>query len=232
MTDERPAANGAGETAQLSVGQGRKMPRPEAVIFDIGNVLIEWRPERFYDRLIGQARRRALFAEVDLHAMNDRIDRGENFRDVVYATADATPRWRAEIRLWHDEWTALAGPVMPRSLALMRALQNNGVPVFALTNFGVGSFAVAEVHYPFLKAFDRLYVSGRMKVAKPDSAIYAGVEADCGIAPGRLLFTDDRAENIGAARARGWRTHLFTGPDGLAVRLAGEGLLSARDAGI
>ena len=75
MTDERPAANGAGETAQLSVGQGRKMPRPEAVIFDIGNVLIEWRPERFYDRLIGQARRRALFAEVDLHAMNDRIDR-------------------------------------------------------------------------------------------------------------------------------------------------------------
>ena len=80
---------------------------------------------------------------------------------------------------------------MPRSLALMRALQNNGVPVFALTNFGVGSFAVAEVHYPFLKAFDRLYVSGRMKVAKPDSAIYAGVEADCGIAPGRLLFTDD-----------------------------------------
>ena len=31
----------------------------EAVIFDIGNVLIEWQPERHYDRVIGEARRRA-----------------------------------------------------------------------------------------------------------------------------------------------------------------------------
>ena len=26
---------------------------PEAVVFDIGNVLIEWQPERFYDAVIG-----------------------------------------------------------------------------------------------------------------------------------------------------------------------------------
>ena len=36
--------------------------KPEAVIFDIGNVLIEWQPERFYDSEIGEERRRALFA--------------------------------------------------------------------------------------------------------------------------------------------------------------------------
>ena len=35
--------------------------KPEAVIFDIGNVLIEWQPERFYDSEIGEERRRALF---------------------------------------------------------------------------------------------------------------------------------------------------------------------------
>mgnify|MGYP000753670258 CR=1 FL=1 len=32
----------------MSAGQ-----TPEAVVFDIGNVLIEWQPERFYDRVIG-----------------------------------------------------------------------------------------------------------------------------------------------------------------------------------
>ena len=42
----------------------------EAVIFDIGNVLTGWQPEAFYDRVIGEARRRALFAAVDLHGMN------------------------------------------------------------------------------------------------------------------------------------------------------------------
>ena len=40
---------------------------PEAVIFDIGNVLTRWQPEAFYDRVIGEERRRALFAAVDLH---------------------------------------------------------------------------------------------------------------------------------------------------------------------
>ena len=41
----------------------------EAVIFDIGNVLTQWQPEAFYDRVIGKARRRALFEAVDLHQM-------------------------------------------------------------------------------------------------------------------------------------------------------------------
>ena len=50
--------------------------RPQAVIFDIGNVLVGWRPEQFYDSVIGPEARRRLFAAVDLHSMNDGIDRG------------------------------------------------------------------------------------------------------------------------------------------------------------
>jgi len=38
----------------------------EAVVFDIGNVLLEWYPEQFYDRKIGTDRRKQLFSEVDL----------------------------------------------------------------------------------------------------------------------------------------------------------------------
>ena len=35
----------------------------EAVVFDIGNVLIEWQPERYFDSVIGEARRRAMFED-------------------------------------------------------------------------------------------------------------------------------------------------------------------------
>ena len=38
------------------------MLQPQAVIFDIGNVLTAWQPEAFYDRVIGVQRREALFA--------------------------------------------------------------------------------------------------------------------------------------------------------------------------
>jgi 2-haloacid dehalogenase len=205
---------------------------PEAVIFDIGNVLTRWQPEAFYDRVIGEERRRALFAAVDLHHMNDLIDEGALFRETIYDWADRYPAWGPEVRMWYDRWIELASPRIEGSIRLQRALRAKGVPVFALTNFGKHSFEEAVPMMDFLQDFDRLYVSGRMGVIKPDPRIYAMVEADCGIAPDRLLFTDDRADNITAAARRGWRTHQFESWEGWARRLVAEGLLSVGEAGL
>ncbi|GFE64478.1 HAD family hydrolase [Litoreibacter roseus] len=202
----------------------------EAVIFDIGNVLIEWQPERHYDSVIGQDRRRAMFAEVDLHEMNNRVDLGHPFKETIYQTAEAYPAWRDEIRLWHDEWIKMASPAIDHSVHLLRTLRAKAIPVFALTNFGVESFAYAETQYPFLAEFDRRYVSGHMEVVKPDVTIYERVEQDCGVAPANLLFADDRSDNIAVANERGWQTHLFEHPKGWADRLVREGLLSEAEA--
>lgn len=202
-----------------------------AVIFDIGNVLIEWQPERHYDRVIGEARRKAMFAAVDLHAMNDRVDRGENFLATVQDCAARYPEFHDEIMMWHDDWLPMASPVIPRSVAVLRALRARSIPVFALSNFGVQTFDIATPEYPFLTEFDRSYISGHMGITKPDAEIYARVEADCGLAPESLLFTDDRLDNIDAAQARGWQTHLFDGPEGWARRLVYEELLTEEEAG-
>ena len=208
------------------------MSQPQAVIFDIGNVLTRWQPEAFYDRVIGEDRRRALFAEVDLHRMNDIVDEGALFRDTIYDWADRTPQWQAEIRMWYDRWIELASPRIEGAIALQRALRAKGVPVFALTNFGKYSFEEALPKMDFLTDFDRLYVSGRMGVIKPDPRIYEMVEDDCGLPPQSLLFTDDRADNITAAARRGWRTHQFESWQGWAARLVAEGLLTQQEAGL
>jgi 2-haloacid dehalogenase len=208
------------------------MLQPLAVIFDIGNVLTRWQPEAFYDRVIGEARRRALFDAVDLHGMNDRVDEGALFRETIYDWAAQHPEWGAEIRLWYDRWIELASPRIEGSIALQRALRAKGVPVFALTNFGRASFEEALPKLDFLADFDRRYVSGVMGVIKPDPLIYQMVENDCGIAPDRLLFTDDKAENITAAARRGWRTHQFESWQGWAQRLVAEGLLNKQEAGL
>ena len=206
--------------------------QPLAVIFDIGNVLTRWQPEAFYDRVIGPDRRRALFAAVDLHGMNDVVDAGGLFRETIYDWADRNPAWAAEIRMWYDRWIELASPRIEGSVALLRALRRNGVPVYSLTNFGSYSYAEARGKMDFLSEFDREYVSGRMGVIKPAPRIYEMVEQDCGIAPDRLLFTDDKAENITAAARRGWRTHQFETWQGWAQRLVAEGLLTNAEAGL
>ncbi len=206
--------------------------QPEAVIFDIGNVLTRWQPEAFYDRVLGEERRRALFSAVDLHGMNALVDDGALFRETIYDWADRHPEWSPEIRLWYDRWIELASPRIEGSIALLRALRRKGVPVFCLTNFGSYSYEEARDKLDFLGEFDREYVSGRLKISKPDPRIYAAVEQDCGIAPDRLIFTDDRADNITAAARRGWRTHQFESWQGWAARLVAEGLLTNEEAGL
>jgi 2-haloacid dehalogenase len=201
-----------------------------AVVFDIGRVLIEWEPERFFDRLIGEPRRHALFQEVDLHGANLDVDRGHPFRETIYGLADKHPDWAAEIRHWHDSWIEMASPEIPHSVRLLRALKAKGVPVYALTNFGAETFVIAQTHYPFLREFDQAFVSAHLRCIKPDAEIYAHLEAGTGRRPDELLFTDDRPENVTAAAVRGWHTHLFDRPETWAARLVEEGLLTQEEA--
>lgn len=203
---------------------------PKAVIFDIGNVLIEWQPERFYDAEIGVSRRIALFESVDLHAINERVDLGENFTKVITEAANGIPEWRNEIMMWHDRWLDIASPAIDHSARLMTALQAKGIPVFSLTNFGIETYAIAEQKYPFMGAFDRDFISGHMGVAKPDKKIYQLLEDGSGLSGDALLFTDDRPENIEGAALRGWQTHLFEGSQGWAERLVSAGLLTEEEA--
>ncbi len=201
------------------------MPAIDAVVFDIGNVLIEWNPERFYDRRIGATRRAALFSAVDLDGMNLAVDRGAPFTQSVRAMAAQHPEWTEEIALWESGWLEMASPEISASVALLHAVRARGMSCMALSNFGTDTFEIARNAYPFLDAFDRRFISGHIGLLKPEPAIYEHVERETGIAPSRLLFVDDRADNIAAAAARGWQTHQFDGPEGLSHRLATEGLI-------
>ncbi|GHE01718.1 haloacid dehalogenase [Defluviimonas sp. 20V17] len=206
-----------------------------AVVFDIGNVLIEWQPHRHFDRKFGKPARMEMFTATNPLALHEAWDRGANFRTIVHDHAKRYPDFAEMILCWHDDWLEIVGPEIPGSIKLLRALRAKGIPVLALSNFGVENFALTENRYLCLTEFDRRYISGHLGTAKPDARIYEMVEADCGadwgIAPGQLLFTDDRPENITAAATRGWATHLFQGPGGLADRLVRDGLLTEKEAG-
>ena len=77
-------------------------------------------------------------------------------------------------------------------------------------------------------AFGRLagvIASGREGVMKPDPAIYRLTCERFGLAPGDVLFVDDSAGNIAAAKAFGYDTHHFTDPAALFPALEARGLL-------
>lgn len=201
-----------------------------AVVFDLGNVLVEWNPEAYYDARIGEAARRRMFQETDIHAVNIAIDAGAPYRDSIYALAERFPHWGEEVKRWYDDQFGMLTPVLHHTIRLRDALRQKGIPVFALSNWGNESFDRAMAEFPFFRAFDRHYISGKLGMIKPDPAIYAHVEADSGVDPDGLFFIDDRIDNIRAASARGWQVHHFKGPRGLADDLVAKGLLTAGEA--
>lgn len=201
----------------------------DAVVFDIGMVLVEWQPESFYQRHYGSEHTKKMFDACDLHAMNHLIDLGGHSRDVAYGHAEKHPEYAEEIRRWHDDWIDMLQPDIPGTAAILRAVKAKGLPVYALTNFGDNTLEVAKEHYPILKEFDGEIVSGRLKVCKPDARIYEAVEALAGVPSERLIFTDDNPANVSAAMDRGWKAHLFDRPEGWFDRLCVEGVLSPDD---
>jgi len=202
---------------------------PAAIVFDIGNVLVEWHPERIYDPLIGETARRHLLKVVGVDAMNLSIDAGAPFAQTIADFAAAHPEHAALIRMWDSHWGEMFAPEISGSVAALRALRRRGVPVFALSNFGDESFARAESMYPVLREFDARFISAHLRALKPDPEIYAVLERETGYAGAELFFTDDKPENVAAAEARGWRGHLFEGAEGLVARLVAEGVLEPGD---
>ncbi|NNE80959.1 MAG: HAD-IA family hydrolase [Silicimonas sp.] len=200
----------------------------KAVVWDIGNVFALWEPEAHYDRLIGPDRRARLFAEANLHEMNEAIDLGTHSRDAAYSHAEKFPEWRAEIRRWHDDWTRMFSTPVPGTSDLMLELNATGARSVALSNFGANTLAAAKEYIPALNTFAQEFVSAHLGVVKPYPAIYAALEDGTGLSGEALIFTDDRAENIEVAAERGWKTHLFQGAGDWRDRLVAEGMLPER----
>lgn len=71
--------------------------------------------------------------------------------------------------------------------------------------------------------FDAVHYAADLGWAKPADGFYAAIEARTGYVGADLFFIDDRADNVEAARARGWLGAVWTGEERLAdvMRAAG-----------
>lgn len=197
-----------------------------AVVFDIGQVLFQWRLGALFEKLIDdQAELDWFLANVVTEEWHFEHDRGRPLREMVPERIALFPDYEAHIRAYATRFNeTLTGPV-PGSHELVERLAGRGVPLYCLTNFGDEFFAAFRPTQPIFDHFLAIVVSGEEKVAKPDPRIYELVEARSGLSGEALFFTDDNPANIAAARARGWDAHLFTDAANLEAQLVAAGLL-------
>lgn len=197
----------------------------ECVVFDLGNVLVEWDRRLLYEQLIDDPVDLDRFLdEVLTLDVNADLDRGVALAEVTDALAARHPQYAALIEAFRDRWVETLGEIIEGSVRILEELAATDVRLLALSNWGRDTFAVAEPTLPFLRHFEALVISGREGVVKPDPAIFELLCARHDVAPDRAVFIDDSAANIATARDLGFATVHFTAPEPCRRELVALGL--------
>lgn len=202
------------------------MPSPiDAVIFDLGGVLIDWNPRHLYRRLFeDEAAMETFLAEVCAPAWNLEQDRGRPWAVAIAELSAQHPDKAELIAAYRGRWPEMLNGPIDGMVTLLEDLHAAGVPLFALTNWSAETYPLAETLHPFLGLFRGVVVSGRIGMVKPDPAIYHHTIARFGVDPARTAFIDDSAKNVAGAQAVGLQALHFTGSQALRRDLAALGL--------
>ncbi len=195
------------------------------IVFDLGNVLLNWDPDVPFRRLIpDEAERKRFLTEICSGAWNLEQDRGRSWEDAADVLVAEHPEHEALIRAYRRHWPEMLTGSIEESVAILEALVDDGHDVTALSNWAADTFAETKSQFPFLDRFRGVTVSAHVGMVKPDLAIYRHHADEFGLTPAATLFIDDNPHNVEAAREAGWKAERFVSPAGLRADLARHGI--------
>ena len=202
-------------------------PKPTVVVFDVGQVLIEWYPRHLYRELFDgyEDLMEDFLDRVCTPAWNLEQDRGRPWSEAIAQLSAEHPDCAELIRAYDDMWERMVPDAIPGTPEILAELKARGVPVYAITNFSADKFELTRKRFDFLNGFDGIVVSGQERLVKPDQAIYRLLMDRYGLEPNQCYFIDDNPNNVEAARSVGMSAHLFLGAEALRRDLAALGLL-------
>ena len=105
---------------------------------------------------------------------------------------------------------------------MIERLTQRGVAQYAITNFGVDAWALFRPTFPILDHMKDIVVSGAERLVKPGEAIFDLAAQRFGHSPESMLFIDDNAANVEAARRLGWHAFHFEGDAAAQIVAVGD----------
>ena len=169
------------------------------IIFDFGNVLIEWDPRRVFQKIIPPGDMERFMRDVWQCEWNENLDRGVTMADNARAMREKYPQHAGYIDYFHEHWHESLGAVNTGSVALLADLKRAGLRAYGLSNWSAETFPPTRAKHAFFGMLDGIVISGEARVCKPDPAIYNILLERHALRASESLFIDDRQDNIDAA---------------------------------
>lgn len=182
----------------------------EALLFDLGKVLIDFNFEtgvQALHRACSISRDRleeVLWDETWVR----RYERGEVSTSEFHSYLCETAALKMDLTGFREVWSSVFLPGLLVSEQLLAALKRK-YPLILVSNTNEAHFEFVRDRYPVIDYFDQHVLSYVVGSLKPDRKIFEHAIRVSGFRPDTLFFTDDREENILAARDLGIHAHQF-----------------------
>jgi len=193
----------------------------KAIIFDFGNVLLEWNPRYVYQHYFpddpeGMER---FLEEVNFMEWNLQQDKGRPFAEGVAILSEKFPHYAQLIQAYRDNWTDSIGTPYEGTVAIMKRLKQAGYPLYGLSNWSAETFPRVRETFDFFDLLDDFVISGDVGHAKPDPEIFHILLDKIRRPPEECLFIDDALANINQAQKMGFSTIHFESSEQLVQAL-------------
>ena len=199
----------------------------DAVVFDLGGVVLSWDPRAAYERVLPAEEVATFLERVDFAGWNRLNDGGRSFEEAEQELIARFP----------DDWEAILGyrihfdatltGMVPGTSGILAELGQAGVRLIALTNWSAETFPHATERFGILRRFEAIVVSGIEGLLKPEPALYQLALERHGLSADSTVFIDDIPANVAAAATVGMAALNFTDAERLRADLVGLGLLAA-----
>ena len=190
------------------------------IIFDFGNVLVQWHPELIYGEHFGDEAKAWWFlrhvADMDFR---QRIDAGESMDRCIREKQEQYPDYADAIELYRTKWREMLTDEVPGMRELVERLKIIGYSVYGLTNWSMETFPEAREHFGILQMIERYVVSGAEGYVKPDPRLFQVLLDRYGLKAEECIFIDDNPDNVAAARKMGMQGIVFTSAENLREEL-------------
>jgi 2-haloacid dehalogenase len=194
----------------------------DTIIFDLGGVLIDHKPEHlFLDEFNGDREKMNWFLQnVCTSEWNIEQDGGRTIEEATLTKIAEFPEHEYFIRTYYNKWEKMCNGSIDGTLEIFETLKkNDNYKCYALTNFSDETWPAARKMYPYLDTFDGMVVSGKEKIIKPNAEIYNLLLNRYNLTASNSVFIDDRLENIEGAKNVGIHGIHFQNPTQLAEEL-------------
>jgi len=190
------------------------------IIFDLGNVLLSWKPGDYFEKS-GYDNETVNLIMNDVFKSSEwlSLDNGDlTTSEAIDQIAEKSSLQKEYITSLFNLRTKIIYP-LTENIKLLPELKKRGFKLYFLSNFPLDFFEEVKKEFEFFRYFDGGIISAEVRHSKPDIKIYKILLDKYNLLPEECFYIDDMEINVRAAGSAGIKGYCNHGTSGFPEEL-------------